>query len=57
MSPAMVAGIGPETKAPLAPLLYARQRRGGSWAASYPGYWSDVGTRAPRRTGTGLRSR
>jgi len=45
MSPAMVAGIAPEKKAPLAPLLYdaaARQLVGGEL---YRGMWQDVGTR------------
>ena len=45
MSPAMVAGVAPEKKAPLAPLLYdaaARQLVGGEL---YRGVWQDVGTR------------
>ena len=45
MSPALVAGVAPEQKAPLAPLLYdaaARQLVGGEL---YRGVWQDVGTR------------
>ena len=45
MSPALVAGVAPEQKAPLAPLLYdaaARQLVGGEL---YRGMWQDVGTR------------
>jgi N-acetyl-alpha-D-muramate 1-phosphate uridylyltransferase len=45
MSPAMVAGVGPEQKAPLAPLLYAAAARRQLSGELYRGVWQDVGTR------------
>lgn len=45
MSPAMVAGVGVEQKAPLAPLLYAAAARRQLSGELYRGVWQDVGTR------------
>ena len=45
MSPAMVSGVGPEQKAPLAPLLYAAARLRRLSGELYSGVWQDVGTR------------
>jgi MurNAc alpha-1-phosphate uridylyltransferase len=45
MSPAMVSGVGPEQKAPLAPLLYAAARLRRLSGELYRGVWQDVGTR------------
>lgn len=45
MSPALVAGVAPEQKAPLAPLLYAAARRRLVGGELYRGRWQDVGTR------------
>lgn len=45
MSPAMVAGVGSEQKAPLAPLLYAAAARRQLGGELYRGVWQDVGTR------------
>jgi len=45
MSPALVAGVGPEQKAPLAPLLYAAAERRLLSGELYGGVWQDVGTR------------
>jgi MurNAc alpha-1-phosphate uridylyltransferase len=45
MSPAMVSGVGPEQKAPLAPLLYAAARQRRLSGELYRGVWQDVGTR------------
>ena len=45
MSPALVAGVAPEQKAPLAPLLYAAARRRLVGGELYRGMWQDVGTR------------
>jgi MurNAc alpha-1-phosphate uridylyltransferase len=45
MSPAMVAGVGSEQKAPLAPLLYAAAARRQLGGELYRGMWQDVGTR------------
>ena len=45
MSPAMVAGIAPGKKAPLAPLLYAAAARRLVGGELYRGAWQDVGTR------------
>jgi N-acetyl-alpha-D-muramate 1-phosphate uridylyltransferase len=44
MSPRMVEGVKPGTKAPLAPLLYAAADRGRLGGESYGGLWQDVGT-------------
>ena len=44
VSPALVQGIGPGTKAPLAPLLYAAADRGLLSGEAYGGLWQDVGT-------------
>jgi N-acetyl-alpha-D-muramate 1-phosphate uridylyltransferase len=46
MSPAMVAGVAPGQKAPLAPLLYAAAARRLVGGELYHGVWQDVGTRA-----------
>jgi len=45
MSPAMVAGVAAEQKAPLAPLLYAAAARRLVGGELYRGLWQDVGTR------------
>lgn len=45
MSPALVAGVTPEEKAPLAPLLRAAAERQLISGQVYPGVWQDVGTR------------
>lgn len=45
MSPALVAGIGADEKAPLAPLLRAAADRGLISGELHHGYWQDVGTR------------
>jgi MurNAc alpha-1-phosphate uridylyltransferase len=45
MSPAMVAGVAPEQKASLAPLLYAAAARRLVGGELYRGVWQDVGTR------------
>jgi MurNAc alpha-1-phosphate uridylyltransferase len=45
MSPALVAGVAPQEKAPLAPLLYAAAGRGLLSGELYQGVWQDVGTR------------
>ncbi len=45
MSPALVAGVGPDEKAPLAPLLRAAAGRGLISGELHRGYWQDVGTR------------
>jgi N-acetyl-alpha-D-muramate 1-phosphate uridylyltransferase len=45
MSPAMVAGVAAEQKAPLAPLLYAAAARRLVGGELYRGVWQDVGTR------------
>lgn len=45
MSPALVAGVRPEEKAPLAPLLRAAAERQLISGQVYPGVWQDVGTR------------
>ena len=45
MSPALVAGVGPEQKAPRAPLLYAAAERRLLSGELYGGVWQDVGTR------------
>jgi MurNAc alpha-1-phosphate uridylyltransferase len=44
MSPALVAGVGPDEKAPLAPLLRAAADRGLISGELHRGYWQDVGT-------------
>jgi MurNAc alpha-1-phosphate uridylyltransferase len=41
----MVSGVGPEQKAPLAPLLYAAARLRRLSGELYRGVWQDVGTR------------
>jgi len=45
MSPALVAGVKPGEKAPLAPLLYAAAERRLASGELYRGVWQDVGTR------------
>jgi N-acetyl-alpha-D-muramate 1-phosphate uridylyltransferase len=45
MSPALVAGVKPGEKAPLAPLLRAAAERGLIGAELHRGFWQDVGTR------------
>jgi MurNAc alpha-1-phosphate uridylyltransferase len=45
MSPALVAGVAPEQKAPLAPLLYDAAARQLVAGELYRGMWQDVGTR------------
>ena len=45
MSPALVAGVKPQEKAPLAPLLRAAAERQLIGGQVYPGVWQDVGTR------------
>ena len=45
MSPAMVAGVAAEHKAPLAPLLYGAAARRLVGGELYRGVWQDVGTR------------
>jgi MurNAc alpha-1-phosphate uridylyltransferase len=45
MSPALVAGVGAEEKAPLAPLLRAAAERRLVSGELYRGVWQDVGTR------------
>jgi MurNAc alpha-1-phosphate uridylyltransferase len=45
MSPALVSGIGPGEKAPLAPLLRGAAERRLITAELYRGVWQDVGTR------------
>ena len=45
MSPALVAGVQPGEKAPLAPLLRAAADRGEISGTLHRGYWQDVGTR------------
>jgi N-acetyl-alpha-D-muramate 1-phosphate uridylyltransferase len=45
MSPALVAGVEPDEKAPLAPLLRAAAERRRVSAELYRGVWQDVGTR------------
>lgn len=44
LSPRMVDGVAPGTKAPLAPLLYAAADRGLLGGEAYEGLWQDVGT-------------
>jgi MurNAc alpha-1-phosphate uridylyltransferase len=44
MSPALVDGIDPGTRAPLAPLLRAAAERGRITGGLYEGIWQDVGT-------------
>ena len=44
MSPALVDGIEPGTRAPLAPLLRAAAEQGGITGGLYEGVWQDVGT-------------
>lgn len=44
VSPRLVAGVTPGTKAPLAPLLYAAADRGQLSGEAYDGLWQDVGT-------------
>ena len=44
VSPALVNGVEPGTKAPLAPLLYAAADRGLLGGEAYEGLWQDVGT-------------
>lgn len=44
VSPALVAPIGPQDKAPLAPLLRAEAGRGRISGELYEGLWCDVGT-------------
>lgn len=46
MSPALVAGVRPGDKAPLAPLLYQAAERGLLSGEVYEGLWQDVGTAA-----------
>lgn len=45
MSPALVGGVGPDEKAPLAPLLRAAADRRLLSGELYRGVWQDVGTR------------
>lgn len=45
MSPALVCGVKPQEKAPLAPLLRAAAERQRISGQVYPGVWQDVGTR------------
>lgn len=45
MSPALLAGIAPDQKAPLAPLLRSAADRGLISGELHRGYWQDVGTR------------
>jgi N-acetyl-alpha-D-muramate 1-phosphate uridylyltransferase len=44
ISPGMVDGVAPGSKAPLAPLLRQAAANGRLGGEAYPGLWSDVGT-------------